>query len=99
MEGCQSFLCPWLTLCFPAGHGHGHDDRVLPLHLHHTGNVPSGPVRRGGTSLGQPAGDSAIAGAGPSLRKAVDGAPGVNRPLLKSHRPGLWSQNGEQALC
>lgn len=24
-------------LCPPAGHGHGYDDRVLPLHLHYAG--------------------------------------------------------------
>lgn len=42
-----------LTLCFPAGHGHGHDDRVLPLHIHHSGNVPPGPgVGRGGAPGG-----------------------------------------------
>ena len=39
------------------GHGYGHDDRVLPLHLHHTGNVPSGPgMGQGGapSEQGQP---------------------------------------------
>ena len=51
--------CRALTLCSPTGHGHGHDDRVLPLHLHHTGNVPSGPgMGQGGapSEQGQPRG-------------------------------------------
>lgn len=36
------FLCPLLLTsfpCSPQGHGDGNDDRVLPLHLHHSGKV------------------------------------------------------------
>lgn len=29
-----------LLLCIPPGPDHGDDDRVLPLYLHHPGNVP-----------------------------------------------------------
>lgn len=36
------FLYPLLLTSFPyspQGHGNGNDDRILPLHLHHSGKV------------------------------------------------------------
>lgn len=84
MNGWQGVPCPQLTLCFPTGHGYGHDDGVLPLHLYHSGNVPPGPVRKGGASVGEgylrwawaSLLGSARAGADPSRLKVVAVAPG-----------------------
>lgn len=59
-RGFPGTPCTPLTFCSPAGHGHGHDDRVLPLHLHHSGNVPLGSdMGWGGTPSehDQPGGD------------------------------------------
>lgn len=84
MEGSQVVPCCRLTLCFSTGHGHGHDDGILPLHLHHSGNVPPGPARKGGTSLDKGyltgawaslLGTGAIDGSEPNL-KALGVTPG-----------------------
>lgn len=76
----QGVPCCQLTLCFSTGHGHGHDDGILPLHLHHSGNVPPGPTRKGRTSLNEGhltgawtslPGIGAIVGRVPNLLKAL----------------------------
>lgn len=76
-----------LMLCSLVGHGHGHDDRVLPLHIHHSGNVPPRPGGAGGgapSEHGQTGGDSAAARGDPGwtcLPKAVGVAPSKNTEM------------------
>lgn len=56
-------------LCSPTGYGYGHDDRVLPLHLHHSGKVPPGPAQVG---VGLPWDKVSLVGTGAAAR----GGPG-----------------------